>query len=77
MTPALKAGSTDRVWDLVGIGIIEPLAMMSDAAWLILVLLSLAAFFIIAGFTVKTFRYKYGGSKFLVLWAESSSSVLE
>jgi hypothetical protein len=37
--------------------------MMSDDAWLTLVLLSGAAFFIIAGLTVKTFRYKYGGFK--------------
>jgi hypothetical protein len=37
--------------------------MMSNHLWLILIFLSFGAFFIVAGLTVKTFRYKYGGFK--------------
>jgi hypothetical protein len=37
--------------------------MMSNEAWVALIFLSLAVFLIVAGFTVKAFRYKYGGFK--------------
>jgi hypothetical protein len=37
--------------------------MISDRAWMIVILLVLAAWLIIAGLTVKTFIYKYGGFK--------------
>jgi hypothetical protein len=46
-----------------GTAIIIAGAMMSKDAWLILILLSCGAFFLIAGLKVKTFRYKYGGFK--------------
>ena len=35
--------------------------MMSDHAWLVLILLCFSLYFIVSGLAVKTFRYKYGG----------------
>ena len=41
----------------------SPAAIMSNHLWLILIFLSFGAFFIVAGLTVKTFRYSYGAFK--------------
>lgn len=35
--------------------------MMSNAAWLVLILLALGIYFLIAACVVRTFRYKFGG----------------
>jgi hypothetical protein len=35
--------------------------MMSNRAWMVLIMLIFGGYFIIAALTVKTFRYKYGG----------------
>jgi len=34
--------------------------MMSNAAWLVLILLALGIYFLIAACVVRTFRYKFG-----------------
>lgn len=35
--------------------------MMSDRAWLVFIFMAMAAYFFVAAFSVKTFRYRYGG----------------